>query len=93
MDKITFNRQTYSLLDWLGDCGGLFDALYLFLKVILAPVTTFNMRATLLSKLMRGIPSASKSERLRDHSTKQDTYPWDYFHYNGNSAAAKGKLL
>ena len=26
-DKLVVNRQTYSLLDWLGDLGGLFDAL------------------------------------------------------------------
>jgi len=26
-DKMVINRQTYSLLDWLGDLGGLFDAL------------------------------------------------------------------
>ena len=24
---IKINRETYSLLDWLGDCGGLFDGL------------------------------------------------------------------
>ena len=28
MDLSAYNRQTYSLLDWLGDIGGLMDALY-----------------------------------------------------------------
>ena len=32
------NRQTYMLLDWLGDLGGLLDALYLICAAILAPV-------------------------------------------------------
>ncbi len=28
-DKMIINRGTYSILDWLGDLGGLFDALFL----------------------------------------------------------------
>lgn len=28
-DLKQIDRQTYSLLDWLGDCGGLLDALVL----------------------------------------------------------------
>ena len=31
-DKLVVNRQTYSLLDWLGDMGGLFDALRLIVE-------------------------------------------------------------
>lgn len=27
LDLVTWGRQTYNLLDWLGDLGGLFDAL------------------------------------------------------------------
>jgi len=31
-DKLVVNRQTYSLLDWLGDMGGLFDALKIIVE-------------------------------------------------------------
>ena len=48
-DKLVVNRQTYSLLDWLGDLGGLFDALCIICGNILAPVTAFTLKATLLS--------------------------------------------
>ena len=38
-DRIKLNRQTYSLLDWLGDLGGLTDALYIIFSIL---VTTFS---------------------------------------------------
>ena len=47
------NRQTYSLLDWLGDIGGLTDALLLILKIILYPYTVFTQRRFLLTNLFR----------------------------------------
>ena len=38
------NRQTYSLLDWLGDCGGLMDALFLIAEILVAPFASFALR-------------------------------------------------
>ena len=35
------NRQTYSLLDWLGDMGGLNDALLLIFNLSLLPFLRF----------------------------------------------------
>ena len=55
-DKIIINRESYSLLDWLGDLGGLFDALFIICGAIVAPVATFSMKATLLSKFFRFKP-------------------------------------
>ena len=31
------NRQTYSILDWMGDCGGLFDALLIIGQIFVQP--------------------------------------------------------
>ena len=31
------NRQTYGLLDWLGDIGGLYDAMFILLNIFLTP--------------------------------------------------------
>ena len=42
-NKQVYNRQTYSLLDWLGDLGGLYDALILIASLIVAPISAFNL--------------------------------------------------
>ena len=34
LDLVTWMRQTYSLLDWLGDLGGLYDSLYYMCAVM-----------------------------------------------------------
>ena len=34
LDLVTWSRQTYSLLDWLGDLGGLFDALWYIASLV-----------------------------------------------------------
>ena len=56
-DKKVINRETYSLLDWLGDVGGLIDALRYLCKFLIGPVTSFSLQATLLSTLFRQRPS------------------------------------
>ena len=52
-DKKVINRETYSLLEWLGDVGGLIEALRFLGKLIAGPVTSFSLQATLLSALFR----------------------------------------
>ena len=65
-DKLIINRETYSVLDWLGDLGGLFDALVLICSVIVTPVATFSMKATLLSKLFSFKPTDKNNDHLQD---------------------------
>ena len=50
---MTWNRQTYSLLDWLGDLGGLFDALRYIGIFLVEPVVRFKMHETMMSTLYR----------------------------------------
>ena len=50
---MTWNRQTYSLLDWLGDLGGLFDALRYIGLILVEPVVRFKMHETMMSNLYR----------------------------------------
>ena len=50
-DYIRTSRQTYGFLDWLGDVGGLMDALYFFFKAILLPYTTFREKSFLMSRI------------------------------------------
>ena len=46
-------RSTYSLLDWLGDVGGLFDGLILMTRWFVSPLVVFALRAKLLSQIFR----------------------------------------
>ena len=52
-DSLLVNRQTYSILDWLGDIGGLLDALYLIGFVFISPLASYAMNSKLLSTLFR----------------------------------------
>ena len=42
-DKKVINRETYSLLDLLGDVGGLIEALRFFCIFIIGPVSSFSL--------------------------------------------------
>ena len=43
LDHNQWSRQTYSILDWLGDCGGLFDALILLSTPFIAPFSLYAL--------------------------------------------------
>ena len=47
------NRKTYSLLDWLGDCGGLTDALRFIAGLIVSPFASYALAAKLMSMILR----------------------------------------
>ena len=48
-NSLTINRETYSMLDWLGDMGGLLDALYIIGAVLMHPFSKFALKSKLLS--------------------------------------------
>ena len=54
---LTFNRNTYDFFGFLGDIGGATDAVYIILKIILLPITTFNLKSLILTDLFRLVPS------------------------------------
>ena len=43
LDLYNVSRQTYSLLDWLGDVGGLLDILLHMGSALVLPIATFNL--------------------------------------------------
>ena len=45
MDQNVIERQTYSILEWLGDVGGLFDMLGLLGGLLIGPFTAFSLKA------------------------------------------------
>ena len=49
----TWNRQTYSVLDYVGDIGGLFDGLRYACKLILAPLSSYALQNNILTTLFR----------------------------------------
>lgn len=53
LDTQHINRQTYNILDWLGDMGGLLDSLYMITAVIIYPISQFALKTKLLSQLFR----------------------------------------
>ena len=46
----TIERQTYSLLDWAGDVGGLFDGLKLLASFFVAPIASTALQISLITK-------------------------------------------
>ena len=46
-----WNRQTYSILDFVGDIGGLKDGLVLLGVIIIGKLSSFNLKAMLTSEL------------------------------------------
>lgn len=50
--KIT-ERSTYGILEWLGDIGGLYDALYLIGLALVSPFAKFSLNNELISALFK----------------------------------------
>ena len=59
------NRQTYDVLSWLGDLGGLIDALYYIIYFLLSPYTSYRLK----SKILRGL------FRMQPHQENDDPPP------------------
>ena len=53
---IRTSRQTYSLLEYLGDIGGLLDAMLFIAHLALMPVYNFNVSNFLTKRLFRKKP-------------------------------------
>ena len=44
-----YERQTYNMLELLGDVGGLFDGLKQIFEFLLTPIAAFIMKSSLIS--------------------------------------------
>ena len=66
-------RQTYSLLDWLGDWGGLMDALHMIAEILVAPFSVIALKAKFLAQFLRFKvpPQDSSGEGGQDHHNDQ----------------------
>ena len=80
MDQNVIERQTYSFLEWLGDIGGLYDALRLIGLLMMSPFSSFFLKAELLSQVFRFTESkqyAEKRERELEAAKKGKPRPPD----------------
>ena len=68
--KVT-SRQTYSLLEWLGDVGGLADALYIIGYIMLGEIELACLKDYLLTKIFRLKPK----ERASDAKPERNLSP------------------
>ena len=46
-DVPKINRKTDSLLDWLGDWGGLLDGLHFIADILISPLSAYMMKSKL----------------------------------------------
>ena len=52
-------RKTDSLLDWLGDWGGLLDSLNFLTDILISPLSAYMMKSKLAQLLVKILPSES----------------------------------
>ena len=68
------NRQTYNLLEYLGDIGGLLDAMLFIAHIALYPVYNFNVSNFLTQRLFRK-KTSSDDASSSPQSPKSDDLP------------------
>lgn len=54
---MVIERSTYSTLEWLGDVGGLFDALLIIGTLVASPMVSFIMQLNLMHSIFRTVVS------------------------------------
>ena len=68
-----YQRSVYSLLDFIGDVGGLFDGLKMIGQNLLFPFTSFNFTMKLLAQLFTIRATTSK---LGFHNSSKTSQAW-----------------
>lgn len=65
-DLKTWQRQTYSVLDFIGDLGGLLDGLWYACAVTIAPFSSFTLNEVILTTIF-------KKNKRQDEHMKHET--------------------
>ena len=76
-DKVEYERHTYSLLEWLGDIGGLYDALGHIGTLFVRPVAMFALNSAMLSSIFSRVRWAS-SEPSADLTSSSSRRNWQF---------------
>ena len=64
-DLKVIERQTYSILDWLGEVGGLYEALRIVGSCIASPFAVTALNSKILEKLFRSSSSEQHNQESR----------------------------
>ena len=81
-DLTVTERSTYSILEWLGDIGGLYDALFLICSALVKPFSSFWLTTEMISAFFREVSnnkedSASGSvRRFANPTTMSKMLDW-----------------
>ena len=51
LDSLVTERETYGVLEWMGDLGGLFDALRYLGVFIVSPIASYRLKSELLTSI------------------------------------------
>ena len=64
LEQTEISRQTYSLLEWVGDIGGLYDGLSLLVNYFVSPFASFVLRQILLSENFSQVKKSTHSNSV-----------------------------
>ena len=59
------DRETYSLLDWMGDIGGLMDALFIITVNMIKPIAAIVLNSELLSQAFKLVKDKGEEKAER----------------------------
>ena len=71
-DLKKINRKTDSLLDWLGDWGGLLDGLSFIGRHLISNYSLYALNAQLTLLLVRFVPSSKTKKDEKGSKVKND---------------------
>ena len=75
-DVLKIRRKTDSLLDWLGDWGGLLDSLYFIADILVSPLSAYMMKSKIAQLLVKLLPSESNKNKSKSENsiTKKEDF-------------------
>ena len=86
------NRETYSFLDWVGDCGGLFDGLINFGNLLINPLAVYTLQ-TKLASLIVNFRSSEKQDDQNDTDGDDGGEGKDNFDHKASSTKSKDRSV
>ena len=66
LNLTTYERQVYSIFDWIGSIGGLNEGLYIFFTVLISVLNYKNYENFMVSHLFEGVVKEEKEEKKDD---------------------------
>ena len=84
---MNIERQTYNLLELLGDVGGLYDGLRISFANLLAPLVAFAVKIEVVTRVVYLMTRSAPNKRFRISN-----YNWPSRQYNKLLSRAENKV-